>query len=300
MKILVSGSNGLIGSQLTNLLADKKHSVVRLVRGLTDTRSSGQVVWWDPLEAKLCPSNFDGIDAVVHLAGASVVGRWTKARKHLIRSSRVDGTRLLCETLARLESPPKILVSTSAIGLYGDRGEELMQENSTAGKGFLAEVASEWEQATEVACGAGMRVVVMRLGLVLTPFGGALAKMLPAFRCGLGGPLGSGNQYMSWVSLDDVLAMINFALQNDKLSGPFNVVAPEAVTNRVFSTTLAQMLRRPMLAPVPAPVLRLVFGREMAEQMLLSSTRVEPGRLLEYGFSFTDANLRSTFERLLR
>jgi hypothetical protein len=239
------------------------------------------------------------MDAIVHLAGENIAGgRWTAARKARIRDSRVIGTRTLCETLARLSQPPKVLVSASAIGYYGDRGAEPLWENSTFGTGFLADVCRAWEEATQPAVQKGIRVVLLRLGIVLSPAGGALAKMLLPFKLGLGGVLGRGNQYMSWIALDDVAGAMAHTLVTDTLQGPVNAVAPYPVTNREFTRTLGRILRRPTVFPLPAFAARLVFG-EMADALLLASTRVEPKRLLATQYVFRYPELDGALRHLL-
>lgn len=297
MRVLVSGSTGLIGSQLVPLLESRGHTVVRLLRGAPE--AGEESVRWDPAAGALAVEDLHGIDAIVHLAGESITGRWTPERKRRIRNSRVDGTLLLCETLARVEPSPKVLVSMSAVGYYGDRGGEELTEESRPGGGFLAETAVAWEAATGAAARGGIRVVIPRLGVVLTPRGGALAKMLPAFRLGLGGRLGRGDQFISWISLEDALGGICFALETESLSGPVNLVAPAPVTNRAFTAALARALRRPALAPVPAFVLELALG-EMGRELALASTRVTPRVLLESGFSFQHPDIDDTLAALLR
>jgi hypothetical protein len=297
MKVLVSGSNGLIGAALIERLAQTGHEPVRLVR--TRPGSAEAAVYWDPLGGDLNPQDLEGLGAVVHLAGESVAqGRWTSARRDRIRRSRVRGTRLLAETLSRLASPPEVLLSASAIGIYGNRGDEVLDETSTLGSGFLAEVCREWEAATEVAREAGIRVVNLRIGLVLAASGGALAKMLPAFRLGLGGRFGDGRQYASWITLDDLVEAICHLLHADSVEGPVNLVGPNPVTNRVFVRTLGSVLRRPALLPVPAFALRLALG-QMAEELLLAGARVLPGRLTGSGYTFGDPQLPEALRGIL-
>lgn len=279
MKILVSGSRGFIGSALVSFLTPLGHQLTRLVR---------------PYDS----AALDGVDAVVHLAGENVIGRWTAEKKAQIRDSRVNGTRVLAESLARLARPPRALVCASAVGYYGDRGEERLQEDSPAGSGFLADVCREWETATRPAVQQGIRVVNLRIGMVLSPHGGALAKMFPAFRLGLGGRLGSGRQYLSWIALDDLLEVIAFALTAPNLRGPVNAVAPTPVTNREFTKTLGRILGRPTLCPVPAFAARLVFG-EMAQELLLASARVMPAALLASGFAFRYPDLDGALRHLM-
>ncbi len=297
MRVLVSGSTGLIGSQLVLLLARRGHTVVRLVRGIP--AAGEEPVRWDPAAGALAGEDLHGIDAAVHLAGEPIVRRWTPARKRRVRESRIEGTRLLSQTLARLDPRPKVLVSMSAIGYYGDRGDEELTEESPPGRGFLPEVAGDWEAATGAAVSGGIRVVLPRLGVVMTPRGGALAKMLPAFRLGLGGRLGSGDQFISWISLEDALRGICFALETGSLSGPVNLVGPGPVTNREFTAALARVLRRPALAPVPAVLLELALG-DMARELLLASTRVRPHALIESGFSFRHTDIYNTLAALLK
>ncbi len=280
MKILVSGSSGLIGSALVPFLTAAGHEVTRLTRA----KSGAAGVGWD-----LDATRLEDFDAVVHLAGENIAGRWTTEKKRRIRESRVEGTRLLCEALARTANPPRVMVCASAIGYYGTRGEEMLTEESALGKGFLAEVCRDWEGATTPASKRGIRVVNLRFGVVLSPKGGALAKMLLPFRLGAGGIVGNGRQYWSWIALDDVVGAIHHALVTEKLLGPVNAVAPNPVTNREFTKTLGKVLRRPTLFPMPAVAARLALG-EMADAALLASARVMPTKLIatDYGFRFPD------------
>ena len=295
MKILVTGASGLVGSALVQLLADSGHEVVRLGRtapGPADLR-------WDPDAGVLEAAALEGFDGVIHLAGENIAaGRWNAARKRRIRESRVQGTRLLARTLANLERPPGVLVSASAVGFYGDRGDEELSEQSPAGSGFLSEVCREWEAATEAAAGKGIRVVHARLGVVLSRDGGALAKMLMPFKLGAGGIVGSGRQYMSWITLEDTAAALAHLLVTETAAGPVNVVAPAPVTNREFTKTLGRVLRRPTLFPLPAFVARLVFG-EMADALLLGSTRVKPASLLDSGYVFRHGSLEEGLRAVL-
>ena len=297
MTILVTGASGLVGSALVPFLATGGHQVIRLVRPQSAHREGG--VLWDPSAGRLDASSLERVDAVVHLAGENVAGgRWTAERKAEIRDSRVQGTRLLCESLARLARPPKVVVCASAVGYYGDRGDERLIEESAPGSGFLAEVCRAWEAAAEPAVRRGIRVVNLRIGVVLSPAGGALAKLLPLFQIGAGGTLGSGAQYMSWVSIDDVIGAVHHALMTEGLRGPVNVVAPEPVTNREFTRTLGRVLARPTLLPAPAFALRLVLG-EMADEALLASARVAPSRLLATGYAFRSSHLEGALRHLL-
>jgi uncharacterized protein (TIGR01777 family) len=256
---------------------------------------------WDPANGRLDPADLEGLDGVVHLAGENVGARWTRSRKTRIRESRVKGTRLISERLAQLPQSPPVLVSASAIGIYGSRGDQVLTEVSPPGdpsRDFLAAVALEWEAAAEPARVAGIRVVHPRFGLVLSPNGGALKKMLPPFRLGLGGPIGSGSQWISWISIEDAVGVILHALFTESLQGPVNSTAPEPVTNREFTRTLGRVLRRPVLFPVPIPVLRLVLG-EMADSTLLASTRAVPSRLLEFEYRFRHPDLESALRHML-
>ena len=297
MKILVTGSSGLVGRALVAFLAAGGHGVTRLVRSRPG--SGATEVHWDPDVGSIDTLRLEGLDAVVHLAGESIAtGRWTAEKKARIRESRIRGTRLLCESLARLGQPPKALVSASAIGYYGDRGDEILREESGPGTGFLAEVCKEWEAATGLAIQKGIRVVHLRIGVALSAVGGALAKMLFPFRMGLGGVIGSGRQFMSWIALDDLVGSIAYALTTDAIRGPMNAVAPHPVTNREFTRTLGRVLARPTLFPMPAFAARLAFG-EMADELLLSSTRVEPVRLSSAGYQFRYPTLEIALRHLL-
>ena len=298
MRVAVSGSTGLVGSQVVASLSTAGHEVVRIVR--RPPALGERAVQWDPEKGKVDAAGLEGLDSAVHLAGENVgSGRWTAARKAAIRDSRVKGTRLLCEVLSGLARPPKTLVCASAIGYYGDRGEERLTEDTPPGTGFLAEVCREWEEASAPAARKGIRVVALRIGMVLSPKGGALARMLPLFRAGLGGVIGGGRQYVSWVALDDLPHIILHALQRDDLSGPVNAVAPRPVTNREFTEALGKALSRPTPLPVPAFALRLAVGREMADALLLASTRVVPKRLIDTGYAFRSPELVTTLRRLL-
>lgn len=284
MKVVVSGSSGMIGSALVPLLETSGYEVVRLVRSKSGL-GRGRI-FWDPDSGKVDDSRLEGTGAVVHLAGANIAGaRWTEKRKRKIRESRVLGTRVLCEALARLKDPPTVLVSASATGYYGNRGDEVLSEQSAPGSGFLSDVCVEWEAATQSARSRGIRVVHLRIGIVLSLGGGALAKMLLPFRLGLGGAVGDGRQYWSWIALDDLLHVILHCITEENLDGPVNCTAPFPVTNREFTKTLGRVLSRPTFCPLPAFVLRIMLG-EMADALLLSSTRVEPRRLIETGYSF--------------
>jgi uncharacterized protein (TIGR01777 family) len=297
MHVLLSGASGLVGSALTPYLTTGGHTVSPLVRPGRPTGKHG--VAWNPATGELGESAGGPADAVVHLAGESVAeGRWTSAKKARLRGSRVEPTRLLCERLAALPSPPRVIVSASAIGIYGDRTDAPLTEESEPGGSFLSQLARDWESATEPAREAGIRVVNLRIGIVLSPSGGALAKMLAPFRLGAGGPLGHGRQYMSWIALDDLLDVILFCLAHEDVAGPVNAVGPDPVPNREFTRTLARVLRRPAFLPAPAFALRLALG-EMADELLLGSQRVVPERLTRAGFSFRFPRLEDALRHML-
>jgi uncharacterized protein (TIGR01777 family) len=297
MKILVTGSTGLVGSALIPALKSSGHQIVRLVRSKPKDASE---VYWNPEQGTIKAAELEGLDAVVHLAGENLaVGRWTDEKKQRIRESRVKGTRLLSETLAQLNEKPAVLVSASAVGFYGSRGDEILTEQSASGSDFLAEVCREWELATQAAAQAGIRVVNLRFGVIFSGEGGALKKMLLPFRMGVGGKIGSGHQYMSWIALDDAVGAIEHALTNETLRGPVNAVAPQAATNREFTKTLGRVLSRPTIFPVPAFAARLAFG-EMADATLLSSQRVEPARLKESGYVFKYPELEGALKHILK
>src|SRR3990170_1980899 len=296
MRIAVSGSTGLVGSEVVASLSAVGHEVVRLVRRAP--APAEKAVRWDPEKGEIDAAGLEGLDAVVHLAGENIAsGRWNDARKAVLRDSRVNGTRLLCEALAGLARPPKTLVCASAIGIYGDRGEDALTEESLPAAGFLPGVCREWEAASGPAARKGIRVVALRIGMVLSPKGGALSRMLPLFRAGLGGVIGSGRQYVSWVALDELPLILLHALQCGDLSGPVNAVAPRPVTNREFTQALGKALSRPTPLPVPAFALRLAVGREMADALLLSSARVVPKRLLDTSYAFRSPELETTLRR---
>ncbi len=300
MKVLVSGSNGLVGSALVKSLEAQGHRVGRLVRHRADiTRDE---IYWSGEGGSVDASALRVFapDAVVHLAGESIAsGRWNEALKTKIRESRVKGTAILARALASLDQAPRVWINASAVGFYGDRGSEVLTEDSVPGQGFLAQVCQEWEAAAQAARDRGIRVVDLRLGMVLSPEGGALKKMLIPFRLGLGGVIGNGRQYMSWITLDEVVSVLNFALASEKLQGAVNAVSPQPVTNREFTKTLARVLWRPACLPMPASTARLVFG-EMADALLLSSQRVLPKKLQAAGYGFTHGDLKSALVDLLK
>lgn len=284
MNILITGSTGLIGSALVPALKASGYRITRLVRRL-DQYSTG-FARWDPAQGPPDPAALSNADAIIHLAGESISShRWSSEQKTRIRDSRVTSTTLLAAALAALESPPRVLICASAVGYYGNRGDEQLSESSAPGTGFLADVCQAWEGATAPAAERGIRVVNTRFGVVLSGNGGALPRMLTPFRLGLGGIVGSGRQFMSWISLDDAVNAIIHALTTDSLRGPVNVVAPNPVNNAEFTRTLAAILSRPAFLPLPAFAVRLLFG-EMGEELLLSSARVLPHKLLDSGFVF--------------
>ncbi|MHB1024247.1 MAG: TIGR01777 family oxidoreductase [Desulfobacteria bacterium] len=298
MRVAITGSTGLVGSEVVTVLSEAGHEVVRLVRRVI--APGEKAVRWDPEEREVDAAELEGLDAVVHLGGENIAsGRWTAARKAAIRDSRVNGTRFLCDTLAVLARPPKTLVCASAIGIYGDRGEEPLTEESPAASGFLPGVCREWEAAAAPAARKGVRVVALRIGMVLSSKGGALARMLPLFRAGLGGVIGGGRQYVSWIALDEIPLVLLHALHCGFLRGPVNAVAPRPVTNREFTEALGRALSRPTPLPVPAFALRLAVGREMADALLLASARVVPKRLLDTGYAFRFPELPAALRHLL-
>ena len=292
MNILISGASGLIGSAIKTALHARGDRVLSLTRRVARNDSE---ITWDPAANVLDPSRLVDIDGVIHLAGENIAaGRWTAAQKARIRDSRVQGTGLLAKTLAQLPAPPSAFISASAIGYYGNRGDELLTEDSPPGEGFLPEVSVAWERAAHPAAEAGIRTVHPRIGIVLSRNGGALAKMRLPFKLGLGGTIGSGNQYMSWITLDDLVSVFLFALDNESISGAINAVSPTPVTNREFTKTLARVLSRPAIFPVPAFAVKLALG-EMADALLLASTRVISTRLENTSFAHSD--LESALQR---
>lgn len=297
MRVAVTGSTGMVGSAVTQRLRKDGHDVVPFIR--SGGGAGERAIRWDPTRGSIDAAGLEGIDAVIHLAGENIsAGRWTAERKAAIRDSRAKGTSLLCNALAGCSRPPKTLVSASAIGYYGDRGEEPLTEDSTPGTGFLPEVCREWEGSCAPAARKGIRVVNLRLGVVLAAGGGALGKMLPLFRAGLGGVLGSGRQYVSWVTLDDLVGIVLHALSREELRGPVNAVAPRPVTNRELTSALAGQLSRPAFLPVPAFALRLALG-EMADALLLSGARVTSRRLEETGYRFLHPEIGEALRHLL-
>jgi uncharacterized protein (TIGR01777 family) len=295
MKILMTGATGLVGGALIPVLEGRGDRVVRLRRS---GGAPGEPVW-DPAWGLIDAGALEGFDGIIHLAGESIAGlRWTAAKKRRIRDSRVGGTQLLAKTLAGLSRPPRWMICASAVGFYGDRGDDVLREDNVAGKGFLGEVCQAWEDAAEPARSRGVRVSHLRLGIVLSRTGGVLPLMLIPFRLGLGGRIGSGKQYMPWISIDDVAGAVRHIMDKE-ISGPVNMTAPEAVTNAGFSATLGCALHRPAVIPLPAFAARLALG-EMAEELLLSSQRVEPVVLSQTGYRFKHPTLEASLRDILK
>ncbi len=304
MRIAVSGSTGLIGTGLVEALERAGHRVIRLVRPTTSGGHEG--IAWHPAEGTIDAAALEGFDAVINLSGRSIgERRWTDTEKELIRSSRVGPARLLAETLAGLDRKPSVFISASAVGIYGDRGDALLDEDSEPGEGFFAEVCSAWEEATAPAAEAGIRTVLLRTGIVLSGNGGALGRLLAPFgprwlspyRWGLGGWVGNGRQWWSWISIEDQIRAIMHLLES-RLAGPVNLTAPEPATNKTFMKAVGRALRRPVLLPIPRFVLRLILGRELAEATLFDSQRVLPNRLRAEGFD-VDADLDAALSAAL-
>ncbi|HTE06899.1 MAG TPA: TIGR01777 family oxidoreductase [Planctomycetota bacterium] len=303
MRVLVSGASGLVGRQLVAFLSTGGHEVVRLQRAGTEASApvagAAADIVWDPRTGAAAPDAFEGFDAVVHLAGENLSARrWDADHKSAVRASRTTPTTMLARALGRCRRRPAVFACASAIGIYGDRGDALLVERSPPGEGFLPATCVAWEESTAPAADAGIRTLTLRLGIVLTPQGGALARMLPPFRLGAGGPLGRGRQWWSWISIDDTVAAIHHALRSETLRGPVNVVAPQPSPNGEFARMLGEVLRRPALLPVPERVLRQLLG-EMADALLLSSTRVMPLALLDDGFTFRHPDLEAALRHLL-
>ena len=301
MKIIVSGASGLIGSALTRALRAEGHDVWHLVRRARSEGSlSAHEIRWDPPSAQVDVPALEGADAVVHLSGASISdGRWTEARKQVLRSSRIDSTRVLVDSLLRLRQPPRVFVCASAIGYYGNRGDEILTESSGPGRDFLSLLARDWEAEANRAAHAGIRTAILRFGVILSAEGGALPQMIRPFKFGVGGRIGSGRQWISWIALEDVIRIIQRAIGDAALHGPVNVVAPEPIRNADFARVVGQVLHRPALVPAPKFALRLALG-EMADALLLGSQRVLPEQLLKANYSFQYQDLESALRAILR
>ncbi len=308
MRILVSGSTGFLGTAVVETLEGQGHTVARLVRPGTARKDiagvqdqvQAQAVAWDPIASQFDATGAEGADALIHLAGASIAeGRWNASRKELLRTSRIGATRHLIGALAKLQRPPRVIVAASAIGYYGNRGEETLTEASAPGKDFLAGLCREWESETARGAEFGARVVNLRFGIILAAHGGALPRMALPFKLGAGGRLGDGRQWMSWLTLQETVSIIQFALTTSGLSGPVNAVTPNPVRNNEFTSVLAKTLRRPALLPAPAFALRLALG-EMAEALLLISQKVMPSKLADSGYRFLQPSLASAFAGVFR
>lgn len=299
-RVLVSGASGLVGSALVASMKGAGARVARLTRPGAAIGDSGgeEPIPWDPSQA-ISPDAVSGFDAVIHLAGESIVGRWTEAKKARVRASRIPATTNLAQALAQAKIKPAAFLSASAIGYYGNRGDEVLTEQSVFGSGFTADLAREWETASTAAANAGIRTVQMRIGIVLAAGGGALPRMLPPFKMGVGGKIGNGRQWMSWVDLNDVVGAIHHILRSDLLQGPVNLVAPRPVTNGEFTRTLARVLSRPAIFPMPAFAARLAFG-QMADELLLASQRVEPTKLISSGYPFRFSELKMSLKNILQ
>ncbi len=296
--VAITGASGLIATALRRRLEYKGVGVLRISRKPdTDDKSN---IAWTPLDNEIDRNALEGIDALVHLAGENIAsGRWTAEKKQRILKSRVESTRFIAETLSELQNPPKVFISASATGIYGDTGDTVADENTPPAQGFLADVCRQWEAAANAARDTGIRTVHPRFGMVLTPEGGALKKMLPMFRLGLGGPIGRGRQWVSWVSMRDAVEALLFLMQTPEISGPVNVVSPQSLRQKVFARSLGRALHRPAFLPAPPFVLRLLFG-EMADQVLLAGCRIIPSRLQQCGFTFRDQDAETYLQERLR
>ncbi len=296
MKILISGSSGTVGTHLIEFMSSNSFEIWRLVR----SKAAGENrIFWDPDNRRIDdPSLLENFDAAIHLSGENIVGRWTQKKKDLIRKSRLDSTRYLTDLFLKLKNPPKTFICASAIGYYGNRGEEKLTERSSPGSGFLPDLSREWEHEAKRVSEAGIRVVNLRIGIVLSVKGGMLGSMLPPFKMGLGGIIGKGTQYVSWVSIEDVSRIIVYLLKNGTISGPVNIVSPAPVTNREFTEVLSSVLKKPAWFSIPEFAVRLFFG-EMGNSTMLSGSRVFPEKLLSGGYEFTHVDLSSALEYLI-
>lgn len=295
--VLITGAAGFVGTHLTELLVEQGYNLVILSRSAKNTK--GNVAHWNPDSGEIDVKALENLDAVVHLAGENIAGRWTESKKAKIENSRVLGTKLLSESLASLENKPEVFICASAIGIYGDRGDEILTESSSSGDGFLADVGVKWEEATQSAQDAGIRVCNLRIGLVLGKDGGALEKMLVPFKLGLGGKIGDGKQYWSWIAIDDLVGIIYYLIQNKNIKGPVNAVSPNPATNNEFTSALGRTLNRPTIFPLPAFAARGLLG-EMADETMLSSSRVMPKKLLDSGYKFKYTDLHNALSGILK
>jgi uncharacterized protein (TIGR01777 family) len=296
MKVAIAGASGLVGSHLIPVLKSMGAQITRMVR----SKPKADELEWHPNEAEMTAGSLDGFDTIINLAGENIAGgRWTDDQKRKIRESRINGTHLLSEEIAKLSPKPRVFICASATGIYGDRGDEVLDEQSESGGGFLAGVCREWEKATEPASKAGVRVVNLRLGPIIAREGGMLAKLLTPFKMGMGGKVGSGRQYISWIAIDDVIQAIKLAIEDASIHGALNIVSPNPVTNEEFTKTLGHVLNRPTALAMPAFAARLAFG-EMADEMLLASQKVVPKKLTQLGFQFAFPDLEGALRHLVR
>ncbi|MFI0434507.1 MAG: TIGR01777 family oxidoreductase [Parachlamydiaceae bacterium] len=296
MKILISGSSGLVGSALIPFFEQRHHEVYKLVRKAPHV--SYREIFWDSDQGVVDPMLLEGVDAVIHLAAESIMGRWSDHKKDRIKESRVKGTRLLCLALSQLKTPPSVLIVASAIGYYGDCQGGIRDEQSPKGSGFLSDVCQEWEEATQIAAKRGIRVINLRIGMVLSPLGGALKQMLPIFKLGLGGKIGTGDQMVSWISIDDLVRAIDFIIHDKTLAGPLNAVTPFPVTNKQMTTMLGKLLHRPTWLTIPAFMVKIMFG-QLGKEVLLSSVDVQPKKLERAGFAYLYPSLEDFLKTLL-
>ncbi len=298
MKIIISGASGFIGHELSSFLEKCGHQIVRLVRD--PALISDKAFFFDPSIGEIDTAAFEGVDAVINLLGENIASsRWNEKKKKQILQSRIQSTDAIAKAIVKLKTPPGIYIGASAVGLYGERGDTFCSEEMPSGDGFLASVCKGWEKAADPLIKAGVRVTFLRIGVVLSPKGGALNKMLPAFRLGLGGPLGNGNQYMSWIALDDLIAIILFTLITPAIHGPLNAVSPHPVTNKEFTKVLGKVLGRCTVLKLSAFLLKLLFGKEMAEELFLTSTRAIPTKLTDEGYSFLYPDLQKALSSML-
>jgi uncharacterized protein (TIGR01777 family) len=300
MRIAISGSTGLIGATLVDHFLKKNDTVIELTRRASLGKSKTSVAVWDPSNGTIEAPKMEAQEVVIHLAGANISERWTPEYKTTIESSRVDGTRLLCQALARMQQKPKLLISASAVGFYGNHEPaQVFDESSPSGEGFLSQVCRRWEEETRYAKDAGIRVVNLRFGVVLGKSGGAMAKMLPIFNLGLGGVLGNGRQMMSWIALPEIPGIIEFLIKNNAIEGPVNAVTPQPVANKEFTKALGRAIGRPVILPVPAFGIKMLFG-EMGQTLLLEGVRVAPKRLVQSGYCFRYPGLTSALDAVLK